>query len=387
METAALAGATKSVAPGQYLGYGLQAVRLCHHLLHAESAASVSLEFVDDVAVHKADGTLLLEQTKSALSGNPLADSSVELWKAFSNWGQLASTKQIDPTKTTFRIYVCPTKQGNLAQVLHDAKSDESAKAALSKIEKKITPTNKDKGCNPKISEFLAAGPETCAQIIRNFEIVVEDDPLESIRAPIRLAVPDEALDVFCAAAIGDAKNQIDSLIRAKLIPVIGAQSFRDRFRAFVRKHSLLGLLNSATSAPSDNDVQSVLGAMPMFVRQLAAIGTSDDLVLRAVSDFLRTDADRTAWAADGIIVEDSFDELHDALERHFAITRDEVEDMSATQTPELRGRQIYRRCVAHQVPLEGRPLPTHFIPGSYNGLANIIRIGWHPNFQNMFGS
>ena len=44
------------------------------------------LEFLDDVAVHNPDCTVILEQTKSALRQNPLSDWAVDLWKALANW-------------------------------------------------------------------------------------------------------------------------------------------------------------------------------------------------------------------------------------------------------------------------------------------------------------
>ena len=58
--------AVKHAAPGPYLGFALQPVRLCYHLLTCPKGAQVSLEYLDDVAIHHPDGTLTFEQTKSA---------------------------------------------------------------------------------------------------------------------------------------------------------------------------------------------------------------------------------------------------------------------------------------------------------------------------------
>ena len=59
--------AVKHAAPGPYLGFALQPVRLCYHLLTCPKGAHVSLEYLDDVAIHNSDNTFILEQTKSAL--------------------------------------------------------------------------------------------------------------------------------------------------------------------------------------------------------------------------------------------------------------------------------------------------------------------------------
>src|SRR5260370_14509622 len=95
METAVIKASSKSAAPGQYLGYGLQDVRLCHHLLKSPAGCSVSLEFSDDTAIHQPDGTTLLEQAKSALSGNPVSAASLDPSKRFANWRRLCSARQV----------------------------------------------------------------------------------------------------------------------------------------------------------------------------------------------------------------------------------------------------------------------------------------------------
>jgi hypothetical protein len=74
-----VAKALKHAAPGTYLGFALQPVRLCFHLLTCPKGAKVSLEHLDDIAIHYADGTVTLEQTKSALKQNPLTDWSADM--------------------------------------------------------------------------------------------------------------------------------------------------------------------------------------------------------------------------------------------------------------------------------------------------------------------
>jgi hypothetical protein len=75
----------KMSAPGQYLGYGLQPIRFCQQLLSVEDGAAVSLEFLDDVAVHWSDGQVTLEQCKHSTGAVGLTDKSVDLWKTFAN--------------------------------------------------------------------------------------------------------------------------------------------------------------------------------------------------------------------------------------------------------------------------------------------------------------
>lgn len=385
MATTIAKSSSKSTAPGQYLGYGLQDVRLCRHLLKAPPGCTVSLEFIEDTAIHRLDGTMVLEQSKSALSGNPLADGSVELWKCFANWASLCADGEVDPATSLFHLYVCPHKQGTLVEQLHAAASGDDAVALLAKIAKKVTLGNKLKGCNPKITEFLDAGPAVCVPIIRNFRLIMSDDPLEPIREMLRFSVLEEALDDFCGHAIGMAKTRIGALIRAGVPPILDALKFRRDLQAFVRKHGALGLLAPTTDRPTAVEVDAILAAAPIFVQQLLKVEMATEHVVRAVSDYLRSDADRTQWAAEGRIIEESLDELHDTLEAHFALTRDEIEDLQISEAPEARGRQLYRRCITRQAPLEGRAVPGYFIPGTFNMLADTSRVGWHPHYSDFF--
>ena len=386
MDTTAVTGKSKTAAPGQYLGYGVQSVRLCHHLLKVPTGCSVSLEYVDDIAIHYADGSLLLEQAKSALTGNPLSDGSFELWKTFANWASLCVEETIDPAYTKFRLYVTPAKEGGLSRLMHEAKTNENADALLAKIAKKVKPENQLKGCNPKITEFLSAGAKICRQIILNFELATEPDPLEPVRETLRIAILEESLDDFCAHVIGMGKNQIDNLIRCGDVPIINADEFRKQFQAFVRKHNFLSLLLPTTEQPAETEITQIIEAAPIFVQQLLKIGLPQEQIVRAVSDFLRSNADRINWAAGGLIVADSLDDFYDALERHFEIARAEIEDIHSGSDEEMRGRQVYRRCITHQAPLEGRAVPSHFVPGVFNILADEVRVGWHPKYNDFFG-
>lgn len=61
-------GLVKHTVPGQYLGYSLQPVRLCYYLLTSKKTSRVSLEYLEDVAIHHEDGSTVFEQMKSTLS-------------------------------------------------------------------------------------------------------------------------------------------------------------------------------------------------------------------------------------------------------------------------------------------------------------------------------
>lgn len=375
----------KSSVPGQYLGYGLQPVRFCLHALSVPTGCSVSLEYLDDVAIHWSDGRVTLEQTKSALSGNPTADRSKELWKTLANWADLSADGTVDASTTCYTYYVTPVKSGGLVGKLNAAKDDKSAGELLEHFKQRKFHGKPGVGIEPQIRRFLSSGDETCLGIIRNFVFLTEDDPLEPLRKQLVSTLPDDTLDDFCATAIGIAKDDVEKLMRDQKAPILEAAQYRKKFRAFVRKYDFSNLLAPTMSAPSSRDVAEVMARLPVFVRQLASIEASENLITTAVGDFLRATSDKVTWAAEGEIVKDSLEDLDQALLRHQLLGRDEVEDVHRHLSPEERGRRLYRQCLAFTLPLEGRSLPTYFIPGEFNCLAELCRLGWHPEYKTLF--
>ncbi len=343
------------------------------------------MEHLDDVAVHYEDGTHLLEQTKSALSGNPASDRSVELWKTMANWADLCLAGTVSASSTRFRYYVTPTAGGTLIQRMHEAKAQPAVGLLLKEIAGTAIKGRPGSSAYPHITRFLAAGNDICGRIIASFEFVVEPDPLEGIRGKLSVLLPPDVLEVFVKAAIGIAKTTVDQLIRQKSLPILSPEDFRKRFRAFVMKHNLAGLLEPTTGTPSEDEIARIIDGAPLFVRQLAAVKASQEMLVVAVSDWLRTTADKIGWAAAGSIFDGSLDDIDNSLERHHTLVADEIAETHAAQAPEIRGRTVYRRCTTLQMPLEGRALPLHFIPGAFNILANVPRLGWHPDHKTLF--
>jgi len=106
------------------------------------------------------------------------------------------------------------------------------------------------------------------------------------------------------------ARDRIDKLIRDKQAPVMSATNFRRQFQAFARRSNLANLLTSKVPEPTGGAIQELVGMAPIFVRQLQVVKASEDMLVTAVSDYLRTTTDKVLWADEGIIVEESLEEL-----------------------------------------------------------------------------
>jgi len=375
----------KHVAPGQYLGYALQPVRLCFHLLTCPPLALVSLEHLDDVTVHYPDGSILLEQTKSALSQNPIADWANDFWKCLANWLSSVSAGTVAPDFASFRLYVTPVKSGPRATALSHATSQDEIEKIFSHVQTSLKKMKKAPSCLSHIEAVLGSTPEIRHKVISRFQVVSSDpDPLDPIRALLKTTVGPALIDPLCQFAIGRAKETADALIRTGKTPMIAGDQFKSDFRHFVQKNNLPSFLTPLTTAPSELDVSSLLAMHPVFVQQLDLVQVDEDDRVRAVSDFLRAAADKTTWSEAGIVFESGLKEWDDELIRRHRMVRGEVSDIHADKDPATRGRIIYRRSSQMEPSLEGRAVPGHFVHGCLNALADEKTIGWHPEFETL---
>src|SRR5262245_23712536 len=92
-------------APGQYLGYSMQAVVFLLELINGDEGSTISLEYFGDVGVANDVGSTSIE-VKSGLETNPISDRAVGLWKTFANWINAVISNQLTLTTTIFVLHV-----------------------------------------------------------------------------------------------------------------------------------------------------------------------------------------------------------------------------------------------------------------------------------------
>jgi len=204
---------------------------------------------------------------------------------------------------------------------------------------------------------------------------------VDAIRKLLKTTLSSGMVETSCELAIGRAKETADALIRAGKPAIIPAAKFQKAFKAFVRKHDLSGLLLSLAPSPGEAEVKKTLAESPTFVRQLDLVNMPAEAKLQAVSDYLQASVNKTRWADGGHILPDSLDEFDKDLVRHHGFITLELEHITE---PKRQGRALYGKCAQAAVPLEGREVPRHFVPGCFNDLADRRAVGWHPNFKKL---
>jgi hypothetical protein len=124
------------------------------------------------------------------------------------------------------------------------------------------------------------------------------------------------------------------------------------------------------------------------FVKQLRLINISESRIKRAATNFYKASEQRSRWVRESLLVDDDLERYDDTLREEWGIRFDQAKDAipSNSNDPEKTnaGQKVYQWVEAEaHIPI--RPsCQDHFITrGSYQMLANQLRVGWHPEFES----
>ena len=376
-------------APGQALGYSLQVTRLTHLLIEAAEGSHGSLEVIDDVGVVGPDGSTTAVQTKSALTGNPLGDHSVALWKTLANWADAIATANLPADKLCLVLYVSKPASGPISQQLASATSDDEIQAAIAHVRTKLLsngPTA-DSEVKEHIDRFFAHGLNVLKSVIKAFRI---DCGSGSPQADLQ-----QALDNFCFRegrarqladmACGWVKSRVDELHERKLPAILSRDEFHRDMQAFYTKFVERSILISFAKAPTPADVET--HRAKTFVRQLEIIAVDFEDQMAAISNYFKAALDRTNWGVSGMVQKESFDELDKNLVETWKNHQKTTAIRDGHRPPEHQGQLLLVECMKHTAPVENLQAPPHFIPGCFHVLADDLKVGWHPDFKKLLAT
>jgi len=379
--------------PGQFYGYVIQVTRSVAHLLRARPGQAVSVEHLDDVATQGPDG-VLAEQDKSGLTHNPVADRSVDLWKTLHNWVRAIRDGALK-LDTKFVLYVAQDHHGDVIDRIHQVTNKADADALVQKLRNEFWGNAPRRAARAKlpadlgehVNGVLAASDDVVALLFTNLTLekgsgAPNDDLLPLIAAK---AISDGACEEVLFYLLGWADRTIKKLVEKRLPAILPYEDFHNQLVGAARKFDRSeNLLRSTQADISQADVDKELRART-YVRQLEAVKCEESALVQAVNDFLRSAVDRTTWSERGDVIEGSFCDFEDGLERAWYSQRTRVEIEHRTAVEEDRGRLLYANCSSLQMRLQGMDVPMYFVPGSVHTLADSLRIGWHPRYRDFF--
>jgi len=378
-------------AAGQAAGYHFQIQRGLLSLIAGDAGAAVSIETLDDLVVETDPaGIRDLEQLKHSVRPGSLTNRSRPLWKALDAWMDLVDAGGLDDVDKLILIATDQAPEGSAAALL---RGDEARSPPVAEV-RLLDVAREDPGPKGTI------GPR------KRFR---ELDARDRGRLLARMEVRD------ATGGIGDFREQLRGALGPFALPSHGVDEYLDRLVGWWEKRAVDLLLRRRRTVSRDELVEEVSRlrdqygertlpaadpalavelselltkayAQAPFVRQLELIAMRDERVQLAVRDYHRAYAQRSRWLEQGVLAPGELAEwenrLFDEWEHAWHRMLDGLPDSCEEPAQADAGKTLYGELEQSSLnPLrDGRDRFLHV--GTLNGMADMRRVGWHPDFQ-----
>ena len=349
----------------------------------------ISIEKFDDVAFEDEDYSNCLIQAKHSVDPKSLTDNSVDLWKTFKIWMDQLDEGIISFGSTTFTlITTCEAKDGSAASLLRSGANDADRKGALTLLRTAAEESKNDLTTDARAT-FLELSDEKALMFLRQIEVFDNHanliDVMDEIEGEIVIAAPSHP-DVAASYLEGWWLGIVGKCLVNEASASIPVQHI-------IMKANEIGKSFGPDALPIDDP--DSLGAKEytdddeeeVFVRQMRAVGMSDRIVQRGAQDYYRAFAQRSKWARENLILDTELGKYDAELTDRWGRKFDAEIDASSPSTElekQSTGRNVCLWASQESIPFR-TVVETWITAGSFQGLSDRIKIGWHPDFEDLF--
>jgi hypothetical protein len=380
-------------AAGPMLGYLFQcrqALLLAVELTKSAPSLSISIEKFDDIAVEDADAPIAQYQLKHSIKPGSLTDTSIELWKTLRIWSEQVRDNPQLPFETRFSIFTTATAAvGSAAALLRSDRSASNENSAMELLNIAAN-TSKNEESKKARSAYLALPLEQRRALVAAINVFDQapniSNVLDEIRDRLTFATSPQHLQTLVEHLEGWwFANVVRSLTKEgpRSLSLLAVRSKIDELGQAFRQNDLI-------LAPGIDEVpeQSTLAADSLtFVQQMRRVNLQPAAIDIAKRDFYRATTQRSQWVRENALLNGEAQQYDDALVerwRRECLAQSEGADLSTDEQKQAHGRNIFHWANRSQVPFRNRH-EIWLTTGSYQVLADSIRVGWHPDFVTLF--
>jgi len=375
-------------ASASALGYIFQAQLALLELLRGQEDrpdGAISLELHDDVAWEEDGRPVELLQVKHHIRGvRSLGDKDDDVWRTIQSWMDThAPGDECGPLLT-----LITTQQARSGTAMDALKAPNSAPARALELLIVAARESKAKESQNARAAFLALHPGERAVFVRRMRVIDGspsiDDLDAMVRVKLRAVLPESHADSFMRQLWAWWYEQTVNMLQKRHTSVSVTRLMQriSRIRDDYTPDRLPTLVDRG-DFPPDAGVEL---ADACFVHQLLWVGAGRQLD-KAMVDYYRAYTQTVAWLEDDLVDLDELarfeDNLTDEWQREFDWTLDDLGDDATDREQERAGKALLRRTLDEtRYQIREAYDEAFFSRGKHHELADLGRIGWHPDFE-----
>lgn len=374
------------------LGYAYQVrVALLRALQLARTGAQfdVAIETLDDVSFTTTGGEAIeLLQLKHSLRGKAgLSDASTDLWKTLRIWCVKWKAGELESGVKLFLISTSSAAEGSAAAYLKAGYRDNIAARTLLDA---TAATSASKANAPGYIEWSTLSSAAKLSLLEQIEVVDAAPSIADLGKPlldqlwgfVESAKREQFLEYLEGWWFRRVLRQLTS--PKSFIPVAELELQLDKLREqFLRDNLPIDerLLTQELDIALVDSYRS-----HVFVRQLELIKARANRISIAIREYFRAYEQRSKWVRQDLVLDVELKGYERALIEEWELTREQLlsrigSDATDDVLEEI-GQQLLAWAENNIIPIRVGVTAPFVSRGSFHMLADELRIGWHPNFQ-----
>lgn len=348
----------------------------------------VSIETLDDVVFETDSSAVDVLQTKHHINTEAtLTDASPDLWKTLRIWIEGQADGTIPKDSQFFMITTAHCPIGTAAAYLRAQGRDE--KKALERLAS--TATTSTSVTNAQAYRAFTSLDDKGRCRLAKAVMVLDGSPSISqlddhLRQAVFFAVERRFLDSYLQRLEAWWYSRaLRHLIDVAANPILSEEieSEANRIREQFKEDNL---------PIDDNIMRATVDASGyvdrLFVEQLNLIGVNQTRVYHAIRNYYRAFEQRSRWVREDLLYVGELDRYEDRLVEEwdllFQQMRDDVGDSAAQEAITEAAQTLYKwvETGAHH-PIRSAVTEPAIARGTYQMLADELRVGWHLEFRN----
>lgn len=360
--------------------------------LKSDPDIAVTIETLDDVVFEKDGEPTDVIQVKHHISRKAnLTDASVDLWKTMGIWVDLYKK---NVTKAGSILCLMTTESAAQKSAAIHLRIERRDIAKAEKILLQIAHTSTNDTNKKAYTKFMELTPEDRVFLLESVYIL-DNCPLNG---DLQKHLED-ALWGFCPR--NQLTNFLEYLEGWWITQVVnGLSSSQPEPITGVKFDSRLELLREqfkSDSLPIHPDVKTANPDLEpfadwIFSKQLHLIAVSSSRITKAAKYFYMASEQRSRWVREDLLINNELENYDDTLTEEWSILFDQIQDDIANPANEdeliSSGKKVFK-WIEHKadIPIRKSCADLFITRGSYQILANQLKVGWHPQFKDRLSS
>jgi hypothetical protein len=385
-------GITNFSAQEPSLGYYYQIRYSLYLLLSIKDKTNpcIKLENLDDIVVEDINTTDLYQTKLHINSIANLTDSSPDFWKTIRIWSENILEGLVDIDNTIFTlITTAQIGNGSFIERLR-FKSQRDSNFVLEQMNQIIKTTSNDVNLKA-FNSFERLTTLQQQKLIENIFILDSalsiDDALNSVKKELCYSAPPKHIDSFVERLEGWWFQQCINLLLHRR-DFISGKELTQKIFDIIDTFQIDNLPDDFADPTTLDEDELPDYEDKIFVRQLKLVAVRKNVLRIAINDFRRAYEQRSKWLREDLTSIGEVDlfenRLHDHWNNIFSAMKDDCEGLP-TEELERIGNKFYQKYYVERVPpikIRERFQSEYLTRGSCHMLADVKKIGWHPNYK-----